>query len=191
MISVRKMGAVMRILIGAAAIVVGLIPVQSSVAASKPHKHKPDFSLILSTDNVVVESHKDMDIEIDVKETNVSHHKVNVGRLVEEPGAWYSMRVLLNGRPVPTTAVYRDMLAPKKPDPNAPVEFNPIPGVLPPRKSKTFEIPLSRYFDMSTPGTYEITFWRGTDEGQADNLDVQSNTISITVIPNNNRGEQR
>ena len=57
-----------------------------------------------------------------------------------------------------------------------------------PGKTRVFEVPLSAFFDLSTPGKYEITFSRGTDSRGAygrgpDNVDVKSNTITITVLP--------
>ena len=55
--------------------------------------------------------------------------------------------------------------------------------MLDPGESKTFHIVLTDYFDMSQPGYYEISFSRGTDQGMADNVEVKSNTLTVTVLP--------
>ncbi len=52
-----------------------------------------------------------------------------------------------------------------------------------PGHAQTFHVELSLYFDFGTPGKYEITFSRGTDPGQPDNVDVKSNTVTLTVLP--------
>ncbi|HTW45929.1 MAG TPA: hypothetical protein VMD58_10315 [Acidobacteriaceae bacterium] len=99
------------------------------------------------------------------------------------PAFWYKMDVILDGSPAPFTKLYTRLH--EKRDPNAPVIFDSFLGTLKPGQSQNFSVTVSDYFDFSTPGHYEITFSRGTDPGQPDNAVVQSNTITITVIPAN------
>ncbi len=160
-------------------------PAGSSNVAHQTRKPKPDFTLTISTEDKTVKAQKDMDIFVSIKEKNISRHIVNATK-PQDPGKWYTMRVLLDGHPAPITQRYREILDPK------PVKVGPnvmeagsdgFPFTINPGKSKTFEITLDAFFDLNTPGKYEITFSRGTDSGQPYNVDVKSNTITITVLP--------
>jgi hypothetical protein len=152
-------------------------------AAPPAHKHKPDFKLTISTEDTIVKAKKDIDIEVTVKVRNISLHTVPAGRWLGEPGVCYTISVLRDGHPAPITESFRNMITPKKDDPQVAwvgsLYFVPIR----PFRSRTFGIILARYFELDTPGKYEITFTAGTNPGQPDNVEVKSNTITITVLP--------
>jgi hypothetical protein len=154
----------------------------NSSAAPTTGRHEPDFALTISTKEETVRAQKDMDVVVIVEEKNISNHTVNIGRL-SHPGYWYGMTVLLDGRPAPITELYRKLITPKQYGPDELPIVDSFPGTLKPGESERFEIHLPEFFDLSTPGTYEITFTRGTDTGQPDNVDVKSNTITVTVLP--------
>jgi len=149
------------------------------------HKHEPDFTLTISTQDETVKYQKNMDIEVSVKEKNISRHQI-LYMLGNFEDRW-TMNVLLDGHPAPITEQYREILALKKPDPNG-LLINRGSGsgmavTINPGESRTYAITLNWYFDMSTPGKYEIIFTTGTDPGRPDNVEVKSNTITITVLP--------
>jgi hypothetical protein len=152
-------------------------------AAPPAHKHKPDFTLTISTQDKTVKSPKDMDIEVSVEEKNISRHQILY--MLGNYEDMYTMDVLLDGHPAPITEQYREILALKKPDPNGLlIERGSGSGMavtINPGESRTYAITLNWYFDMSTPGKYEIIFTTGTDPGRPDNVEVKSNTI--TVLP--------
>ena len=165
-----------------AMVIVGAIFVASVTASSQTGKHEPDFTLKISTEDETVTTQKNMDISISVVETNISKHTINAGR-PSDSGDWYSMSVLLDGRPAPITERYREILNPKKLDPDVLQTGNGFVAKIDPGQSQTFEVPLTAFFDLSTPGKYKITFSRGTDRGRSNNVEVKSNTITITVLP--------
>ncbi|MGB0066167.1 MAG: hypothetical protein WBP85_17120 [Terracidiphilus sp.] len=160
----------------------------ANYAFAQAAKHKPDFKLTISTEDRTLVAQKDMEIPITVEEKNISNHPINTGKS-DEVGDWYKMVVLLDGNPAPITERYRRILTPSK---NAQRSLNdlsvPSSGsgsswTIEPGETATFEVPLTAFFDLSTPGKYKITFSRATDRGQPDNVDVKSNTITVTVLP--------
>ena len=156
--------------------------VGSSYAAPRTGKHTPGFTLTISTKEETVRTQKDMDVVVIVEEKNISNHAISIGRL-SHPGYWYGMTVLLDGRPAPITELYRKLITPKQYGPDELPIVDSFSATLKAGESERFEIHLPEFFDLSTPGTYEITFTRGTDTGQPDNVDVKSNTITVTVLP--------
>ncbi|MFZ0662173.1 MAG: hypothetical protein WAM66_05730 [Acidobacteriaceae bacterium] len=147
-------------------------------------KHQPDFSLTISTGEETARAQgKQTYVGVNVTEKNTSPHTINIGRPAN-PADWYQMAVLFDGSPAPFTNFYKQLH--QKRDPNAPIIADSFLGTLQPGKSRNFGVALSAYLDFSNPGTYEITFSRGTNPGQPDNVDVKSNTITITVLPANN-----
>ena len=144
-------------------------------------KHEPDFKLTISATKQ--DYSKGDQIVVNAKETNISSHKLQVSR-IPDSAQWYKMRVLYKGIPVPTTATYDQTINPPA-SPGGWIAGNAwsLPP-LAPGKSRGFDIPLSDYFVMNRPGTYEVSFTRGTDPGQADSVDVESNTIQITLADN-------
>ncbi len=165
-----------------AALLAALALAEGSLAAPPARKHAPDFKLKIFTDAKVVKAQNDMDIPVSVEEKNISSHPVNAGR-DNEPGDWYNMVVLCDGKPAPTTPKYQQILSPRKEDASHPLEFSGALWTIQPGHAQTFHVELSLYFDFGTPGKYEVTFSRGTDPGQPDDVDVTSNTIMITVVP--------
>ncbi len=165
-----------------ATLLAGLAFVGSSYAAPPARKHAQDFKLKISTNAKVVKAQKDMDIPVSVEEKNISSHPVDAGR-DNEPGDWYNMEVLCDGKPAPITPKYKQILSPPLEDASHPLEDSVAFWTIQPGRAQTFHVEVSLYFDFSTPGKYEITFSRGTDPGQPDNIDVRSNTVTITVVP--------
>jgi hypothetical protein len=165
-----------------ALILAGLTFVGTGHAAPPAKKHMPDFRLTISTEGRTFAAQKDMEIQVTVVETNISNHMVNAGG-ESDPGRWYTMSVSLNGNPAPISQRYREIVTPKKYDPNVLLTGDGAFWEIKPRGSLKFEVPLAAFFDLSAPGSYEITFSRGTDPGQPDNIEVRSNTIKITVVP--------
>ena len=152
--------------------------------AAQPTKHLADFKLTISIKDEAVRSQmRPMNIIVRVKETNISKHIVNVGR-TNEPGQWYRMSVVLDGHPAPLTEEGQQVLNPKKVDPDEGETFSAFFGTLKPGHATTFEVALTRFFNLASPGTYQVTFSRGTDRDQPDNVEVKSNTITVTVLPN-------
>jgi hypothetical protein len=165
-----------------AVLLAALVLAEGGLAAPPVRKHAPDFNLKISTDAKVVKAQKDMDIPVSVEEKNISSYPVDAGRS-NEPGEWYKMVVLCDGKPAPTTPKYQQILSPRKEDANHPLQDSVAFWTIQPGHAQTFHVELSLYFDFSSPGKYEVTFSRGTDPGQPDDVDVRSNTISITVVP--------
>ncbi|MDR3713371.1 MAG: hypothetical protein P4L51_11180 [Puia sp.] len=126
-----------------------------------------------------------MEISISAEEKNTSNHPINAGR-PNNPGEWYKMVVLRDGKPAPITERYRQLIASKKSDPSIPLTADGAAWTIESGHTQTFDVPLTAFFDLSAPGEYEITFSRGTDPGQPDSVDVKSNTITITVLPASN-----
>jgi hypothetical protein len=164
-----------------AILLAGLTLVGSGNAAPPTGKHKPDFTLTISTEDATVKAQRDLEISVSVEEKNITRHSIEAGR-TGNPGEWYGMSVMLDGHPAPIKELYREIITPKKRDPNAHVTISGAVWTIKPGKSMTFEVPLTAYFDISAPGKYEITFTRGTNPGQPNNVDVKSNTITITVL---------
>jgi hypothetical protein len=92
------------------------------------------------------------------------------------------MAVLCGGKPAPITEVYRRILSTKD-KPFVSFDGSIALSTIEPGRTHTFYMPLTRFFDLSAPGKYKVTFSRGTDPGQPDNVNVKSNTITITVLP--------
>ena len=162
---------------------VGLAFVGSGYAASPAKKPTRDFSLTISAKDRVVKIQNDMDISINVRVRNTSLHTVAAGRWFGDPGVCYRIDVLRNGHPAPMTEDYRDLLTPEKSDPGVVWTGSFFFVPIKPFRSRTFEIPLTRYFELNAPGKYEIAFTAGSDPGQPDNVDIRSNTITLTVDP--------
>jgi len=163
-----------------ATLLLGVPLIGSSPALTQTAKHKPDFTLRISTEDRTVPAQKNTDIWVKVKESNISDHPVDAGR-TNQPADWYKMVALLDGRPAPKTELYRQILTPAKE--GAPLTFSWAFWTIKPGHTQTFDVELSLYFDFSAPGKYAVTFIRGTNPGQPDNVDVKSNTITFIVLP--------
>ncbi|MGA3371210.1 MAG: hypothetical protein ABSC48_05560 [Terracidiphilus sp.] len=157
-------------------------------AAQVAETQTPAFALTISTKDRIVKDQKDLKISVIAKEKNISRYAINIDR-PSDRGEWNTMSVMFEGHPAPITELYREILNAKKYpkiyDPNVPLR-PPISSFAPtvePGQFQTFEVPLTAYFDLSNPGRYEVTFSRGTNPGQPDNVEVKSNTITITVLP--------
>ena len=164
-----------------AILLLAMIVTGSICSAQTVAKRAPDFSLTISTPKSTIPSRgKKTYVPIHVLQKNTSQHTINIGRS-SNPAFWYQMTVLLDGNPAPHTELYKRLTAP--PAPNAPVIMDFFSVKLKPGKTRDLGVSLSDYYDFSTPGQYQITFARGTDPGQPDNVMVYSNTITVTVLP--------
>jgi hypothetical protein len=162
------------------AIVISLVG--SSFAAQAQSKHEPDFALTISAKGGSVTTQNHADVIVNVEEKNISNHIINVGRPVD-PASWYAMSVLLGSNPAPFTEEGKRRLIPKPYNPTSPITIETFMASLKPGQAQNFSVPLTAYFDLNSPGQYQVTFSRGTDQGQPDNVIVKSNTITITVLP--------
>jgi hypothetical protein len=147
-------------------------------------KHEADFTLTISIVKGALRPHTEgrKVVLVAVVEKNISTQTISTSRLSDED-TWYAMTVLRDGNAVPFTEEYKRSHSRDNRDPNRPIAFSPYIGTLKPGETQTFEVLLSEIYDLSMPGTYAITFSRGTDPGQPDNVDVKSNTITITLLP--------
>jgi hypothetical protein len=157
----------------------GLLIVGSAEGACKTSKPKPDRSLTISTEVTTVKAQKEMAILVTVEEKNTSHHKIYF--LFPDPDR-YKISVLLDGRPAPTTEMYREILNPRALPPNVLPTWSGGWNWIKPGKSEISAVPLSMYFDLSAPGKYEITFVEETNRGQPNSVEIKSNTIHIIVL---------
>jgi hypothetical protein len=140
-------------------------------------KPEPEFALSIEEDRDAARTNPGLH-RVLVKYTHISfgfeHEQYH-----EEAMGMYQMVVLRNGAPVAETDAMRDLRKFRK------MEFDPT--ILNPRMLKTGEswitpLDVSDYYDMTKPGTYQITVLRET-EPYAPNysVTVSSNTIIIVV----------
>jgi hypothetical protein len=163
----------------------------ANYAFAQAAKHKPDFTLTISTEDRTLVAQKDMEIPITVEEKNISNHPISTGKS-DEVGEWYKMVVLLDGNPAPITERYRRILTPPKNDLSVPSSGSGSSWTIEPGQTATFEVPLTAFFDLSAPGKYKITFSRGTGSSwEPDIVDVKSNTITVTVLPSDSAQPRR
>jgi hypothetical protein len=177
-----------------AILLAGLTLVGSSNAAQPTGKHEPDFTLTISTENSVVKSQKGMEIFVSVEEKNISRHSINAGRQ-SEAGDWYTMSVMLDGHPAPNAERYREIITPKKPDPNAHVTFSGAVWTIKPAESMTFEVPIgyitwsfagtakystnTHLWSARNNGTWTANYRPSTDTGNSHGLPVWSRAVPI------------
>jgi len=156
----------------------GLLLLGSADAAHQNGKPRPDRLLVISTEETTVKAQKDMAIGMTVEEKNISRYKINFTN--PDPGR-YEVTVLLDGRPAPTTDFYQQTFN-RKLGPNELGTWSGGWKWIKPGKSEVSVVPLTMYFDLNTPGKYEVTVTLGPMRGP-DDVNIKSNTIYITVLP--------
>jgi hypothetical protein len=151
--------------------------------AQSVSKHEADFSLTISTgeESVKLQRGRIPIVVVIAEETNISSHTIHFGRS-SDPGECFKMSVLLDGHPAPVTERYRKLITPIEHGPTDVIMMSTFDVKLNPGQSTIFKIPLTAYFNLGSPGRYDISFIDGTDPGQPDNVEVKSNTITITVL---------
>ena len=156
-----------------------------ALLAQTPGKTEPTFSLVI-VEEKLNSSYPATEHELLVKYTNVSD-------VVQKDGCaltpWaYKMVVLRDGVPAEKRKT-RSTEAEEPPDPNRIkvhiTEADSCQGIsrgINPGESVTFTLWPSSEYDMTAPGTYEITVTRETDRWDPEkSVTVKSNTLTIVV----------
>jgi hypothetical protein len=117
-----------------------------------------------------------------VKEKNITDHLVNNSRSGLGPCFWYKIDVIRNGIQVPKT---KDMILRETPPKGVHTDVSPFLLTMNPGDEDQFEVPVSECYDMTQPGDYQITFiWERTEPDNPNKIiQIKSNTITITVLP--------
>jgi hypothetical protein len=140
-------------------------------------KPEPTFVLSIGEDKEAVRTNPGLH-RVLVKYTRISFGFEDE-KYHEEAMGMYQMVVLRNGAPVAETDAMRDLTAYRKADDN--------PTIMDPRLLKTGEswitpLDVSDYYDMTSPGTYQITVTRESLPGNPDfSVPVSSNSVTIVV----------
>jgi len=159
-------------LLGLLAITTGSVSAQTRTTKTSPytlriHAEKDTYK---SGDGILVI----------VDKTNVSGKTQNLSQS-GTPGSWYRMDVRSESGPAEQTEDLKEILHPAAVGPLVDVNNATIAYSLKPGQTAHQNIPLTMYFVMTRPGKYKVTLSEGTDPGQPDNVEVKSNTITITV----------
>lgn len=151
-------------------------PAVSVVAVVKP---EPAFTLNIEADPATARTYPALH-RVLVTLTNVSS-SILVNQFHTESLNMYNMVVLRNGIPAPETDAMKALAQYRKVD-----RFPAIrhPFVLYPGQTYTTSLDVSDYYDMSQPGTYQITITRQSlPLNPACSTLVRSNSITTTVPP--------
>lgn len=140
--------------------------------------HEPDFSLTIApTTKTVVAKGKDTYLAIDVKIKNISQRPIYVGCYLA-PVFCYHITVLENGSPAKRTKLYDWLLSPHRHE----YATEGIATLLAPGKTRDGGFTLSSYFELSTPGVYEVYVTRESRPYYpTKSVLVESNAISFEV----------
>jgi hypothetical protein len=115
-----------------------------------------------------------------VKEKNMTDHPIDTSR-PSDSCLRYRMEILRDGVQVQKT---ESMLLSETPPKGPHNEIGPFFSILKPGEVVQFEVPVSECYDMTVPGSYQITFTWESDPSQPDkNVQARSNTITIAVLP--------
>jgi hypothetical protein len=117
-----------------------------------------------------------------VKEKNMTDQLIDTSR-PGVPCLWYRMDILRDGVQVQKT---EDMLLSEAPPKGPHMGSGPFFSILKPDAVVQFEVPVAQCYDMTVPGSYQITFtWDSDPLHPAKNVQTRSNTITIAVLPTN------
>ena len=116
-----------------------------------------------------------------VKEKNITDHLINNTR-PSNPCFWYRMDILRDGVQASKTEYMIQRESPSKEEIN---NTSPFLLSLKPGDEVEFRVPIDQCYDMSVPGSYQITFtWEREDFKDPNKiLRTKSNTITVTVQP--------
>ena len=147
--------------------------------AQEVKKPEPTFTLSIEEDKETTRTSPDLH-RLLVQFTRVAIG-VEVERFHEEAKGMYEMIVLRDGVPVPETDAMRNLRAYRRVDNNPMIRH---PRFLETGQSWTTPLDVSDYYDMSEPGTYQVTVTRESfpfPRDRAYSTTVRSNTITIVV----------
>ncbi|HEY4358792.1 MAG TPA: hypothetical protein VGN16_23795 [Acidobacteriaceae bacterium] len=147
----------------------------SIVALPQAATPRPVLSLAISASKEQVASGER--VVIQAQEANLSNGIISAGR-DKNPSTWYKMEVTRDGIPAELTEQYKHLL---HPDPNSQRVGGTFSLHLKPGEMHVWEVPLTNYFTLATPGVYEITFSKNVNTEQGGKTIVRSNTIRLTV----------
>jgi hypothetical protein len=156
------------------------ICVANILGQSNAGKAKAQFTLQIHTAQDTYKSGDGILVLVDL--ANISQQNFNECREVGD--AWFNMDVRGESGPAEQTEKLKRILHPPPPNPDdiSSMTGSEICDSLEPGKAGQEEVPVSMYFRMKKPGKYSITFSKGTNPGQPNNIVVKSNTITITVV---------
>jgi hypothetical protein len=154
-----------------------------TIYAQMTERPKPGFSLSIAEVNpsTLPSGYSSGYHRLLVTYTNISDVDESFTRRDSARGL--DMIVLLDGAPAKETDSMRDLREERHPTkPTLWAGSVPRPATIKPGESVTFPLEISGYFDMSKPGTYEITVSKETlPDLPEKNVTVKSNTITIVV----------
>jgi hypothetical protein len=157
----------------------GLLLVTEPVVLFAQEPEKPRFTLSIEEDKDAARSAPGLHRVI-VKYTNV-WIGADLDHFYKEALEMYNMIVLCDGVPVAETNAMRALRNYRKADTD---NNPPNQRVLRPGESWTDSLDVSDFYDMSKPGTYQVTVTRESNPWKpADSVLVRSNTITIVVPP--------
>jgi hypothetical protein len=154
---------------------------QAQESTNDPRATRTGFTLNISTRE---SSWKIGDVRnpltVIVKEKNITDHLIDNTRSME-PCFWYRMEILRDGIQVPKT---ENMLRREAPQKGPYQGSGPFFSTLKPGEEDQFVVPLAQCYDITVPGSYQITFtWESAPGYPAKNVQTQSNAITIGVLP--------
>ena len=163
----------------------GLLAVSTGVVFGQENQPEPDrlFTIHIHTDRDRYPTGTEIRIMVD--KTNITESPINCS-ISGSDGARYVMDVRYEDGPTEKTEELNETLHPK---PRKPDEFysstsSSMNASCKPGETQKDWITVTKYFHMTNPGRYEITFSQETFPGEPKkSVLVKSNTITITVLP--------
>lgn len=142
-------------------------------------KPKPTFTLGIKADTATAQTYPFLH-RVSVIFANVSS-SIFINRFHPESKNMYNMVVTRNGAPVPETAAMKALQQFRNVDNNSTIRH---PFLLYPGRTLTTSLDVGDYYDMTKPGTYQITITRQSlPLNPPYSTLVTSNTINMTVPP--------
>jgi hypothetical protein len=150
---------------------------QRTMSSADLAKSKPTFTLSIEQDNTEAQIAPSAHSVI-VTFTNISTSFI-VNQFHPEAKNMYNMVVLRNGVPAPESDAMKALEQYRKVDRNPTIRH---PFVLKPGQTLTTSLDVGDYYDMTQPGTYQITITRQSlPLNPAYSTLVSSNTITVAV----------
>lgn len=156
----------------------------ADIYAQQTQKPSPTFTLSIAEDRNASATQPGLD-RVLVKLTHIGPG-VELEKFHPEALGMYNMIVLRDGRPAKETSALKALRNYRKADPYPTIDN---PKALKPGESWITPIDISGYFDMTTPGSYQVTITRESiPMNPAYSTLVSSNTITI-VAPSSSGDE--
>lgn len=141
---------------------------------------KPEFSIVVTPPAGPIKLGVPVNVSVTV--TNVSGKEIYW--MAESPDTAYrALNILLKkeGRKVETTAFHRKITGTQRRDDPADVELgNATVSPIPPGKSFTLSIDLTRLYEITEPGVYTLGLGRYDENTKTS---VFSNTLTLNIVP--------